>query len=258
VEIEKETWLIGQDDKMNYLKVCKEASENEEVFNNFKRNPHYTTILEHDGYNYMGVLYHNHIKNNYPHLSKTLENYTVNDKLGNADIYNHEGLMISPSTLRYVKTLGDIEKSFGSLNEFSIAEIGCGYGGQCLIINETFQFKKYTLFDLPEPCLLINKYLKLNNVETFSFGNLEAECENYDLVISNYAFSECNAKIQDEYIEKVIKKSKRGYLTINAFWAMLERKNADIIVIIKSIHPDLKVEKDSLTNHENYILTWGM
>jgi hypothetical protein len=38
----------------------------------------------------------------------------------------------------------------------------------------------------------------------------------YDLVISNYAFSELPSELQTRYIEKIILKAKRGYLTINS------------------------------------------
>ena len=39
--------------------------------------------------------------------------------------------------------------------------------------------------------------------------------EDYDLVISNYAFSEIDLRTQTEYFEKIIKKAPHGYMTMN-------------------------------------------
>lgn len=255
MKIEKDSWIVDNITVDKYLKVCKDASENVEVFNTFKQHPDYGAILEHCTYD-LGNSYRSVIRDNYPSLLRDINIFTNNDILGGTIGYDYSGTIISPSTLMYVKILGDLMELFGTLNNMSIAEIGCGYGGQCLTIANKFTFKHYTLFDLPEPCLLIDKYLSRHGLVNFSFGSLNQK-KKYDLVISNYAFSECNREIQDAYIDKVIKHSSKGYMIINAFVDEVPRKNEEIISLIKEIHPSLRAYPDILSVHGNYILTWS-
>lgn len=78
---------------------------------------------------------------------------------------------------------------------------------------------KYTLYDLPEALGLAERYLGnyeecRNNIRYADGGHIYFE-DNYDLVISEYAFCELRREVQDMYIEKVILKSRRGYFTWN-------------------------------------------
>ena len=102
----------------------------------------------------------------------------------------------------------------------SIAEIGIGYGGQCRIIKNKFPHVKYTLFDLPEVLGLAEKFLtnfeECRNNIYYVDGNHIYNTEKYDLIISNYAFSELTREIQEMYFEKVIKNSERVYITWNS------------------------------------------
>ena len=41
--------------------------------------------------------------------------------------------------------------------------------------------------------------------------------ENFDLLISNYAFSECHKDVQLDYIERFVKKSNNFYMMHNNF-----------------------------------------
>ena len=43
----------------------------------------------------------------------------------------------------------------------------------------------------------------------------ELDIDNYDIVISNYAFTELPRSIQDIYLKKVILNSSNGYITYN-------------------------------------------
>ena len=106
--------------------------------------------------------------------------------------------------------------NFGSLDGLSIVEIGVGYGGQAKLIQDYFDIKSYHFVDLPEVNNLANKYLKIfeyKNNYFLDFENLPNY--EYDLVISNYALTECTKKMQDYYYNKIIKKSKHGYITGN-------------------------------------------
>jgi hypothetical protein len=90
-----------------------------------------------------------------------------------------------------------------------IVEIGGGYGYLAKLIVERVKVECYHIIDLPETCDLQRRYLNGLPVECFT----EPTGQNYDLVISNYALSE----IPDNrvYVDKVLRKSKWGYITCN-------------------------------------------
>ena len=73
--------------------------------------------------------------------------------------------------------------------------------------------------DLNEVLELNVKYLEnfiLNSYyQCSTLNQLGSEC-NFDLVISNFAFSELPRALQIKYVEKVLSKSKRGYLVMNS------------------------------------------
>lgn len=104
------------------------------------------------------------------------------------------------------------------LNVDHIVELGCGYGGQSIILGDLLPVKKYTYIDLPEVNLLINKFLSNFSIsfetEFSSIGNHKKE--NYSLFISNYSFSELPRNLQNKAINNFMKRSQGGYLIINS------------------------------------------
>lgn len=204
-------------DRADYKSVCLKASRNDSDFNVFKRNPAYNSILEHVDFK-QGSLYIENIIENFKEYSNFIEKFKINDLYGGTKLENYKEFGdISPSTLRYIKVMSDIKNIFGNLNDKKIIEIGVGYGGQCVILSQIYNFRDYKLIDINEALELSHFYLdklkikhsicKIDEIE-----NLE---ENFDLVISNYAYSEINKELQDFYYEKIIKKSKHGYFTFN-------------------------------------------
>jgi putative sugar O-methyltransferase len=110
-----------------------------------------------------------------------------------------------------------MELMFGGFDNKHIIEIGVGYGGQCKLIMDQWTPASYTLVDLPEVLALSQRYLKdsnYSNVYYLTQDQLPIDKE-YDLVISNYAFSECERSIQMGYVNDVMKKSESGYITFN-------------------------------------------
>lgn len=90
-------------------------------------------------------------------------------------------------------------------------------GGQCKIISDVFMPGSYTIIDLDVVLPLVRKYLtklKVENVIYLAPQQIDVDKE-YDLVISNYAFSECIKSVQDDFIDKILYRSRRGYLTCN-------------------------------------------
>ena len=142
----------------------------------------------------------------------------------------------------------------------SVAEIGCGYGGQALVNDQLLEVKHTTLFDLPFVNKLIERYLDtylLNGAYKVTTINKEV-CRDYDLVISNYAFSELPKKLQLKYIDKLLAKSSRGYLTMNS--GLVDSCSAGKLSIdeLRDILPQFEVfEENPLTSPYNYIIAWG-
>jgi putative sugar O-methyltransferase len=245
-------------DQAAYTNLCEEAARDPAVFASFKRHPDYTPVLEHvtcdDGKHYLRIALEQT-----PAFASVLERFRENDRLGAPQTCDYGGHgVFSPTTLRYAKVASDLTMLFGSLDALRIIEIGCGYGGQCFITTATSAPQSYTLVDL-EPCLRLQQaYLSKLGVQNTRFvtaGELP-DNEEYDLVVSNYAFSECVRDVQEDYLERVLRRSKRGYVTCN--WVSPDQFRSltpeDLLVAIPGSRflPEVP-----LTAPDNRIWTWG-
>ena len=254
-------WAVTKKYANSYVDVCELAIKNEIYFENFKKHPYYTAILEHVPYD-LGKKYLEHTKANNPTLFSLLDTFIKkNDNIGNPNkvVYkNYSNLSMSPTTARYVKVLSDIELVFNkSLNEINIVEIGAGYGGLATIINTKYSFKKYYSVDLPAPGKLFKKYCSavgINNIEHVAPSNLLDYFNDIsiDLVISNYAFSECDEETQDFYIKNILSRAKMGYITYNSNQKMIE-KTIDKIREYKNF----KIYNTDLCKKKHPIFVWG-
>ena len=210
-----DTWTLQDEAATPYLNVCNYAANSDEFFKQFKSHPAYRHVLEHVSYE-EGQQYLKEIDIDY--LDK-LEEVKENDSLGSPVIYEYPSVgEISPTTIRYIKNTSDIINKFGtSFN--SIVEIGGGYGGLCKVLSSFIKFEQYLLLDLEECNLLSRKYLSHFNLPTLSYRSEEIDeiDENFDLLISNYAFSECHKDVQLDYIERFVKKSNNFYMMHNNF-----------------------------------------
>ena len=183
----------------------------------------------------------------------------ANDSVGNPVLASWESFGVtrmSPTTIRYIKVLSDLNTLFGNLDNFNIVEIGGGYGGLCNIIYRKHKFANYYDIDLPEPLSLANLYCKHVGIDNFFPTQItkleELEDVKIDLVISNYAFSECNYETQDVYVEKVLSKAERGYITHNTGVDRQERTKS----IIQNYNNFRVFDKD-LCKKEHPIFVWG-
>ena len=244
----------------SYPNICLQASEDDAVFNIFKTLPQYKDILEHTSPQ-MGTEYLSIIERDNPILLdySNIEKFKENDTYGGSDRWMYSDILISPSTLRYIKVLSDLIKIFGNLDGFKIAEIGGGYGGQCKIINDYFNIKNYHIIDLPEVNLLSKKYLQKLNINNVRFStSKDLIPEDYDLVISNYAYTELDRELQDIYKLNIIDNSKNGYLTCN-FISNLFIDNSDFYSKEELVNLKEKVEifqEEPLSHSDNFLLTW--
>lgn len=244
-----------------YRNVMTNAANSDAAFDTFKTDKIYNMVLEHVSYS-DGLKYSDVIQSHYPWLFKHFDKFKTNDSVGGATTHEYEWCgRISPSTLRYIKVLGDLVENFGTLNDMHIVEIGGGYGGQCKIIMDIFDVKTYTIIDLPEANMLQKKYVEklvadsskikvVNGHDEFLFD----EIPSFNLCISNYALTECKGHIREKYIDRVMKYSARGYITVN----YLTNDARDYFhKQIEKYHNIRICDENPLTHLQNYCLLWG-
>lgn len=249
-------------DNGQYITSVKKAIGSYSAFQKFKRDPHYQAILEHASKEQADKCLEI-IRSESPSLIDSINTFKVNDLVGGAATQEFDGIgSISPSTLRYLKVASDLKNIFGVEIGDRIAEIGCGYGGQMLIADKVLSFKQYDLFDLPPVLSLAAMYLEshtLNAAYKTTTLNQHKGDVDYDLVISNYAFSELPSQLQIRYIDKILSRSKRGYLTMNTGMGGDScDQNKLTLESLKGYLPKFEVLNEvPLTSPNNYVIVWG-
>lgn len=244
-------------DNQRYPQACLDAVNDYAVFNNFRRLPDYNAILEHvneaEGAEYLQLVAEDKA------LLAAIDEFRANDDWGNPRVYDYPEVgLISPTTLRYIKVLGDLKRHFDSLDNLRIAEIGVGYGGQCRVINAYYSPAEYTLIDIQPALALAQRYLDnyiLYSRASYQTMNELAEA-NYDLVISNYAFTELPRTIQEVYFRKVIAPSRRGYITYNQITPP-EFNSFTADELLGMLPGSQRHDEVPLTHPDNCILVWG-
>jgi|688.fasta_scaffold36900_4 putative sugar O-methyltransferase len=244
-----------------YESAVSKIVTNERAFTRFRRIYDYREILEHVNFR-LGGKYLEIVKEREPNSLSIIKELRKNDQLGRPRQFSYDKIgKISPTTLRYLAVATDLRSHFGKDHEFEIGEIGGGYGGQALVLAKLGWVKSYSVFDLPSVQILISKYLSLNNIENVHFPSLDFQnLPSYDLVISNYAFSELPRQIQEEYLVKVILKSRRGYMLMNSgLRNETGRSNGKITLNeLEALIPNLQVTNEKpLTSPDNYLVTWN-
>lgn len=245
-----------------YVAFVERAAADFAAFKNFRRHPSYRCILEHltevEGADYLDV-----ITEIAPDLVGRINEFRLNDRVGNPYVYEYPGVgTLSPTTLRYVKNVADLRRLFGDNIGENIAEVGVGYGGLLRIIDSVFHFKQYTMFDLAPVLDLTTRYLEnyvLNGSYCTTTLNQHSGDSEFDLAISNYAFSEFPIRLQEAYVKKVFAKSRRGFLTMNTGLGKgAVGKNKLDVATLRGLLPAFEVlEERPRTDENNYIIAWG-
>ena len=238
-----------------YPNVCSKATNNDSAFATFKSDASYQAILEHVSEE-LGEKYYKEIDNS--NILLNIDKFKINDKLGGPVKFTYHFGEFSPTTLRYMKVLNDILSKW-DIEGKNIIEIGAGYGGQYFVMKQISNPSKYSFVDLPDVITLISKYLTAldtnENVEYIDGNNVtHVYDEEYDLVISNFGISECSEHVQKYYIEKIISKSKHGYIihnqmstySLDNFMEELQKLDKDVAVL----------EEVPLTGNNNVLLVW--
>lgn len=255
--------LRSDSENGSYIISVRKAVTSYRHFKNFKRDKAYNKVLEHvsedEGAVYLDILR----QRQDGVLDAALGTLLDSDSIGNPRRYAYDGgLTVSPTTLRYLKVASDLKRLFGDRVGAKVAEIGGGYGGQALVCDFLFEPEEYHIFDLPDVNRLASKYLEcflLNGAYCTHTLNTVTP-DDYDLVISNYAFSELPRTIQMAYVSKVLGRSKRGYLTMNSGLSdHAGREGAKLdLDTLKSLLPACEIfDEVPRTGEHNYILTWG-
>jgi putative sugar O-methyltransferase len=245
-----------------YVAFVQKAVRDYHAFKNFKRHPSYQAILEHVSKE-AGGKYLDIVKIQSPAFLNQIEKCKDNDLIGNPIKHFYYGIgNISPTTLRYIKVASDLQKHFGTNIGKKIAEIGVGYGGQLLINDRLLDIAQYHLYDLPPVLNLASKYLEsyiLSSSYKVTTLNQSSGEDFYDLVISNYAFSELPSQLQLKYIEKILSKSRKGYLTMNSGLENSGSTNNKLSVSeLRKFLPAFEIFDESpRTSPNNYIIVWG-
>ena len=237
--------------------------KNKKRLSDFRRKYDYREILEHVTYT-QGKSYLEQIQKHSPqNYIESIEKNKANDLFGNPYEYQYPGVgRVSPTTLRYISTAIDIFETIRLNKESVVAEIGVGYGGQAAILERMYGIRNYSAFDLPSVIQLSNVYLNsVNSKLKFTSSGLSSDKNiTWDVVISNYAFSELHRDLQLSYIERVIAKSKSGYMIMNSGRSNITGRSEGKLSLneIRNYIPNLQVKEEvPLTGPDNYIIYWN-
>ena len=248
-------------DDGRYAVFCDRAARSPRAFRSFRRHPDYVPILEHVTRE-LGQAYLEVLRRWAPHVVERIEDFKVNDLVGEPITHVYEGIgRINPTTLRYLKVASDLQACFDWTETTSVAEIGVGYGGQLLCADRLLPFGSWTMFDLPPVLRLASRYLERHLLR----GSYRATTLNqspratFDLVVSNYAFSELPAVVQLAYIGKIVRRSAAGYLTMNSGREGTPFRSGHISVedLKRHIPQCTIIDEYPLSCSGCYIVLWG-
>jgi len=236
----------------SYIEVCAQSVADPSAFASFRGQPSYRSVVETVTFR-QGLAYLGGILLKFPHLVPQVSKAAKEDGIGSPEQCRYGPWKVSPTTLRYLYTLGDLELEFGPLEGMSIAEVGVGYGGQAKAIAQRFNVG-YSLIDLPAVEMLAHRFLWEFGVP-HSFGN-PGRC---DLFISNYARAELEKAEQDRYWG-LIGNSERGYITYD--WegeptGQSPYPGKEFVEKLSKVHP-VRVRREwPRTAPHNFVVVWG-
>ena len=248
-------------ENLDYSKYVSKIAKNPKKMRRFRRPYTYRQILEHVNWQ-TGQKY----IDRFLELGGTKQEILglpLKDKIGGPRKYYYPNYgWLNPTFIRYLAVKQEI-KSLFNLEEISkIGEIGCGFGGQFLALANEKSLTAYYFYDLPPVQKIINSYISnypFNQNVNFPDIN-EIEAQKFDLVISNYAFSELPKRIQIDYIEKLLLNSNRGYLIMNSGRSNHTSRNAGKLSLeeLQGYMPMIKImEENPLTGPDNYVIYWN-
>jgi len=198
-----------------YRTICALAAEDDEYFQRFRSIDAYYYAVE-VGPNAAFASYL--LEYGYKSTLERLDVCRELDRIGSPVVSEFPKVgVFSGTALRYVIVADQVAGLFSLPAEPRVAEIGAGFGGQCYILSQIIPFARYWIYDLPETERLIEKVVSTLSIPNVECLPVEAPFpeERIDLLISNYAFSECDREMQMDYFDRVVKRADRGYMIYN-------------------------------------------
>lgn len=255
------TSITDSDNHLSYLTFCSTVQVESKEFKKFRSNKSIISVYDHVPLS-VGIEYLSEIERIRLGAGSTLDWKLVSrlDSIGNPLKYHFSGIgNISPTFLRYTKTILELEDFFDTNSFRNICEIGVGFGGQAALILERWKPDRYTFYDLPEVLHLVEKYLievdarKVS--ETILRDGRNPKSGQYDFVFSNYAFSELDKVTQDAYLNNVILNSRHGYITWNNLGHHYNDAHS-LGELIRLIPNSQIMPEIPLTSKYNSVITW--
>lgn len=255
-----------------YPELCARAASDDELFSRFRSDIRLRLVFESTPAREAREHLRRVLRQT-PHYVDLLERFRAGDRIGSpetADFPPHG--LFAPNTLRHLRTLSDCEARFGSLDGATIAEIGVGYGGLCLLFLARFAVGRYLLIDLPGALRLSRRFLeealgpetvrdRVRFIEAARGGGerLGAEASGVDLAVSTFAFSECRREVQEEYLRAVLAPARRGYLKRNEISRDFGVDSMTLEELRRRLPPELEVEADESDWWDDRVqlLWWG-
>lgn len=254
---------LSDSDSTPYSDFVRSVIAKESLFTKFRRDYSYRLILEHVDFK-LGLKYLRLLN------ESTIAQYVSHSELKKLStqgsprkFYFSKIGWVSPTVIRYLYVHQHITQIFNQDKFSNVGEIGVGFGGQCAVSSTLGQIQKYSAYDLPEVLSLSEKMLSTCgiNVEMLQRKDIENVLPaSYELVISNYAFSELPSQIQSNYAHEVLSRSKRGYLTMNSGRSNHTGRSQGKLSLkeIFQLIPGCEIiEEYPLTGPDNYIIIWG-
>ena len=260
IEYLKSDFKLSRSSNKNYPEYCKIASEDNEVFQNFRNNSSYTSVLEHVSPE-LSKEYYQALKNLNYSDDYIYSICKILDQPGNPRKFKVSNSIseLTGSSLRYLYTGLDIKNKLNLKKMINVVEIGAGYGGQSVILDKILPIENYFYVDLQEVNQLIDRFVGNFNVNfNYTFNTLEDKFDfdsEFDLVISNYAFSELPRNLQNLALNKIINNSKNGYMIINSHGLekniFLKKYDFHTVDELKKLIPNLLILEEYPQSHKN-------
>ncbi len=121
----------------------------------------------------------------------------------------------SPTTLRYLATALWLKRNRDLPPGAEIIEIGVGFGGLAAM-NGLVSNTVTTLVDLPQVESCAMRMLGETGLAKHARPGDGSSARSAELVISNYAFTELSAAVQEDYLARYLKNAAHGVIVSNA------------------------------------------
>lgn len=225
--IEDITQRTSISDNRMYPYVVKKVVQDEDRFSRFRQNYIYKQVVEAPTEAQI-PFYVRELNRIWPEWKEYKEILVEQDSVGGPLVFPCKALgrdgVVAPYTLSKMLEVGYLRKYIPDVathtKKLNIAEIGVGYGGFFRLLYHTGVVNYYSMFDLPDVLKLTDKYLshfpEISREHISYYSNPVREAvQEYDLVISCHAYNELSGELQKKYLDKILKKSKHGFLIYN-------------------------------------------